>query len=327
MEISGYPHFENVCSNILQFYLQPSNEHGFDTLFLDSLISAAGQTLASKTEEVNVRREEPTDKYNRIDLVIEADKYLIGIENKIFASPYNPFDDYMCHLKSRANGRQIYGVLLSLRPVKPFPELHGFIPVSYKQFLQEILSNFGSYILTAQESHLTFFRDFIRTMQNLQETTAMDQERLAYFHENQANIKTLLAEVDNLCGEMRYKVKQVEVLLYPETSSSLYSISHGLWRSKAELVDFIYCHFHLGSPLSLQLNVCLTLNGWSMEFFNKNGFSDEIKRWLVKKEIEVEAGSSGILKCKIESLPYDAEPEKVREWAFTIVEKLVTTTP
>ena len=39
MEIAGYPHFENVCSNILQFYLQPSNEHGFGTLLLDSLFT------------------------------------------------------------------------------------------------------------------------------------------------------------------------------------------------------------------------------------------------------------------------------------------------
>ena len=28
MEISGYPHYENVCSNILSFYLNPANEHG-----------------------------------------------------------------------------------------------------------------------------------------------------------------------------------------------------------------------------------------------------------------------------------------------------------
>lgn len=37
MEIAGYPRFENVCSNILAFYLQPSNEHCFGTLFLDIL--------------------------------------------------------------------------------------------------------------------------------------------------------------------------------------------------------------------------------------------------------------------------------------------------
>lgn len=250
MEISGYPHFENVCSNILQFYLQPTNEHGFDTLFLDALIAAAGRTLTNNTEEVNVRREELTAKDKRIDLVIESDEYVIGIENKIFASPfYSPFKDYMCHLKSLASGRQICGILLSLRPVKPFPELCGFIPVSYEQFLQEILLNFGSYVLTAKEPHLTFFRDFVRTIQNLQETTAMDQQRLDYFHKNQANIKTLLAEVDSLCGEMRYKVKQIKTLLSEKVLSPYPIKTQGLWQPKVGLIAVTYCHFHLSDSL------------------------------------------------------------------------------
>ena len=28
MQIAGYPHYENVCSNILAFYLDPAEEHG-----------------------------------------------------------------------------------------------------------------------------------------------------------------------------------------------------------------------------------------------------------------------------------------------------------
>ncbi len=327
MEISGYPHFENVCSNILQFYLQPTNEHGFDTLFLDSLISVAGQKLTDNTEEVDIRREELTANNNRIDLVIETDEYIIGIENKIFAPAYNDFKDYMEYLKLLANGRHISGILLSLRPLKPSPDLYGFIPVSYEQFLQRILSNFGSYIITAQEPHLTFFRDFVRTLQNLQETTAMDRQRLAYFHENQVSIKTLLTEIDSLYGDMRYKVKQVEALLDPEVFSSLYPISHGLWRSKTDLVDIVWCHLRLSSSLSLQFNVRLTLDGWSRDFFNRKGFSTEIKRWMTEREIEVEEGSPQRLECKGEILPYETEPEEVREWAFTVFEKLIATTP
>ena len=37
MEISGYPHYENVCSNILKFYLDTKNEHGLKNLVLNSL--------------------------------------------------------------------------------------------------------------------------------------------------------------------------------------------------------------------------------------------------------------------------------------------------
>ncbi len=332
MEISGYPHFENVCSNILQFYLQPTNEHGFGTLFLDALISSAGQTLINNTEEVEVRREESTDEKSRIDLVIEADEYVIGIENKIFASLDNPFDKYRGHLEKLSRGRHICGILLSLRPVKPFPELCGFIPVSYEQFLQEILSNLGSHVLTAQEPHLTFFRDFVRTMQNLQETTAMDQQRLDYFHKNQANIKTLLAEVDSLRGEMRYKVKQIKTLLSEKVLSPYPIKTQGLWQPKVELVAVTYCHFHLSEILSLQVDVCLTLDGWYMEFFNGKGSRDEIRQWITERKIEVEelvdaSGSLWRLRYKSERFPYNSELGKVFEWAFAVIEKLVITTP
>jgi len=34
--ITGYPHYENVCSNILSFYLNPNNEHGLGNLFFSS---------------------------------------------------------------------------------------------------------------------------------------------------------------------------------------------------------------------------------------------------------------------------------------------------
>ena len=26
--VAGYPHYENVCSNVLAFFLDPANEHG-----------------------------------------------------------------------------------------------------------------------------------------------------------------------------------------------------------------------------------------------------------------------------------------------------------
>ena len=37
MEISGYPYYENVCSNILAFYLNPKEEHKLGSLLINSL--------------------------------------------------------------------------------------------------------------------------------------------------------------------------------------------------------------------------------------------------------------------------------------------------
>jgi hypothetical protein len=52
MEIAGYPHYENVCSNILAFYLDPEEPHGLGTLVLDALtrvrnIATADESMAT----------------------------------------------------------------------------------------------------------------------------------------------------------------------------------------------------------------------------------------------------------------------------------------
>ena len=40
LEISGYPHLEDVYSNILAFFLDPRREHGFGQNFLEGINSA-----------------------------------------------------------------------------------------------------------------------------------------------------------------------------------------------------------------------------------------------------------------------------------------------
>jgi PD-(D/E)XK nuclease superfamily len=179
MEIAGYPHFENVCSNILAFYLQPNNNHGFGTLFLDVLTTLINEEIEIDGQDIEVRREEPTKKGNRIDLVIKSGNYVLGIENKIYADLNNPFCDYSKHLDSLSEGRKkIHKILLSLRSVQPSPQLYGFYPISYEIFFQKVLMRIGSYFLTANEPHATFLRDFIQTIQNLQKSNGSAKIRI-----------------------------------------------------------------------------------------------------------------------------------------------------
>jgi len=70
--ITGYPHYENVSSNILSFYLNPNNEHGLGNLFFSSLmILVTGNK--PPTDNFQVNREVSTLNKGRIDIVIETD--------------------------------------------------------------------------------------------------------------------------------------------------------------------------------------------------------------------------------------------------------------
>ena len=72
LEIAGYPHYENVASNILAFFLDPNSGHGFEVAVLGSLLAASGtEVLDSDLDDVCVDREAPTES-GRIDLLVET---------------------------------------------------------------------------------------------------------------------------------------------------------------------------------------------------------------------------------------------------------------
>jgi PD-(D/E)XK nuclease superfamily len=325
MEIAGYPHFENVCSNILAFYLQPSIEHGFGTLFLDVLTTLIDEEIEIDGQDVDVRREELTENGKRIDLVIESNNYVVGIENKIFAGLYNDFSEYSTHLDSLSNGRKVCKILLSLRSVQPSPQLCGFHPINYEIFFQNVLAKIGSCFLTANESHTTFLRDFMQTMQNLQQPTMLDRQRIEYFRDNQQNITALLNEIDGFRKDMRMKTEQLkEVVTFEDISTC--QIESGLWRPSKDLIDINWYIVKLDDSLWLPLDVCLTPAGWKMQFWNRKGTREQARQWLKDREIEVELSTGKLWRLIYNGVentkPYGAELEDVRAWTINMLKRL-----
>ncbi len=330
MEIAGYPHFENVCSNILAFYLQPSNNHGFGTLFLDVLAALVDEEIEIDGQGIDVRREELTGNGKRIDLVIESDNYVFGIENKIFAGLYSPFSDYSNHLESMSNGRPVYKILLSLRSVQSSPQLYGFYPISYEILFQKVLTNVGLCFLTSHEPHTTFLRDFIKTIQNLQQTTAMDLQRLEYFRSNQQSISALLEEVDGFRKDMRMKIQQLKEVV--ELEGIAYPVQSGLWRSSKDLIDVIWYTVKINeSLLWIQFDIYLTPAGWKIHFWNRKGSRKQVEQWLQSQKIEfVETNAGNIWRLVYSGTEnnksYAAELEDVRRWTLDMFDRLTTTT-
>lgn len=336
MEIAGYPHFENVCSNILQFYLQPSNEHGFGSLLLDSLFTLINENVVIDGQNIDVRREETTIDSKRIDLVIESDDFVLGIENKIFAGFYSPFYEYAEHLdKYLQKDRQVYKVLLSIFPVDTLKvKLHGFKPITYQLLFEKVIANIGSYFLTGREPHTIFFRDFIQTIQNRQEATSMDEQRLLYFAENYQNISTLFAEVIEMQKDMKKKVKELDEFV---RSDPAFSDIESKLPNKLNKSDFWFpspSNRLLAASLyrfdtksfSLQLDVILTPKGWYLQFFNnpKRENHKVVEDWANARSIEFELSKTNALKYKGEnnSLPYSTSPEDSGKWALDMLKRL-----
>lgn len=337
MEIAGISSRENVCSDILQFYLQPSNEHGFGALLLDSLFTLINEEEVIDGQNIDVRREETTPESKRIDLVIESDNFVLGIENKIFAGlSKNQLKNYAEYLESISNGRKVLKVLLSLRPLKVVPEdLYGFNPITYQLMFELVTANIGSYFLTSREPHTIFFRDFIQTIQNLQETTSMDQQRLLYFADNQQSISTLLSEVIEIQKDMKTKVKQLNELVlsnavFLDIDKSPYLIKHGFWLPSARLVAVSWYTIVISESLSLQFDVVITPKGWFLQFFDLKYKSNpkRVENWVNARRIKVESSkweniSALVYRGGKDSQPYNAKPEDSALWVLDMLQRLI----
>lgn len=333
MEVGGYPHFENVCSNILSFYLQPNNEHGFGMLFLDVIAAILGKETIIDGQDIEVVREELTNKQNRIDLVIKSENYTIGIENKIHADFYNDFEDYSQYLESISKSAdQVSKILLCLKSPKiPSEKLYGFILITYEVFFQKIVENIGSYFLTAQQHHTTFLRDFIKTMQNLDEVTSLDPQRLKYFYDNHDNITLLLDELDMLRKDIQRKVERLNESIAVKNISNL-NIQSGVWKPLKDLIAANWYIIEIDDSFWLQVDFCLTSKGWTGQVWNKKGTIQNTIEWVNARNFEVQTYTENniwrlIYTGENNSRPYLSEIEDVQNWALNILHKLTVSTP
>jgi hypothetical protein len=119
MEVSGYPHYENVCSNILAFYFNPAEEHGLKDLLLSAFLRMAGKPEVVIPQNVSPRREYSTTSGNRLDVLLDCEAFTIGIENKIFHGLKNDLKDYAKVINAFGKGKDVViKAVLGLKPIE-----------------------------------------------------------------------------------------------------------------------------------------------------------------------------------------------------------------
>ena len=93
-ELYGAPRFsvftlfhpnENTLSRVVADLFDPRGMHGQGTLFLNSLLEAINLPRVGIRDVVKVRREVLTEARRRLDLIVETNSLLVGIENKPWA--------------------------------------------------------------------------------------------------------------------------------------------------------------------------------------------------------------------------------------------------
>lgn len=194
MEICRYPQsrFEEVCSRILAFYLNPNAEHRINDLWLSALLDAVGKSdWYDYRHDVKVNTEEYADG-KRIDITIVSDDYVVAIENKITADLYNPLDVYRSYISKTYPKKNQLLVVLSLKPIldKHLLAENDFQRCSYQDLFDKVNSRIGHYMAGANQKYLTCLVDFMKTIDNMNNNSTQLEKN--FFANNRRNIDELI---------------------------------------------------------------------------------------------------------------------------------------
>lgn len=220
MEIAGFPHWENVYSNILAFFLDTGEPHGFGPLFVQSILAAYRGKCPDKwpgkdpvpenvSETDKVEREASTEK-GRIDLLVECSEFVVCIENKIWSGLQNDLGEYRQHCEKMSEKRQVLGIVLS--PVelgaadKQKMDESKFVNVTYPDFAKELQHRLGGYIGWRNTQYQYLLFDFIEQASRFGGKKIMNEgqrEFLKFWRENDKKI----ANMQSMCDEWRKKLR------------------------------------------------------------------------------------------------------------------------
>lgn len=336
MQIAGYPHYENVCSNILAFYLDPQEDHCLGDLVLTALLEVAGAADNSQTETARIHREYVTHHNKRIDLVIQSEGLVVGIENKIYHWLANDLSHYSKVLENLGKpDLTVVKIVLGLHAIRqPLPG--GFRSVTYLQLWDAVEQRLGRHLAQASQKWLNYLTDFIQTTRNLSQRNMELLPNDKFFIENNQAIEKLIHERWQFIGRLHERVSRLHAMVIDDTQWKPLNLAKKpwIWQKNCLVFDF---RFQERFPIAIDLY--LRPSGWEMQLLARKGgeaflaqlFTEAptlkkfanaeltkngrwiIHRWPVIADLaEIEISLHDVLKSLDESersLPHTANPD------------------
>lgn len=219
MEICKYPgsRFEEVCSRILAFYLNPNAEHGMGNLWMTALWKTLSPEVPMPDYHYLDCATEENAEGKSIDIVIKSDKFVIAIENKTTAGLYNPLEVYKRHIEDKYQEVETkLFTVLSVYPILSNDSIqlmkdNGFQSILYKDLFTQIHHLMGAYIMDYDSRYLTHMLDFMQTLENM--STYNTPQQIEFFRNRKNDIETLIKAYNDYKTECSDEQKRNIALL------------------------------------------------------------------------------------------------------------------
>lgn len=283
LDISGFPHYENVFSNILQFFFQTNEAHGMGDLFIQALLKTVGENISNTIIVNEVFREQPTPSGKRLDIVITTDDYVVGIENKIYAVLTNDLADYSTYLQSILTGRKLKRIVLSINPIVTYS---GFVNITYKELFKSVDSLMGNYWQGSNRKFMDYLNDFMQNIRRLEGAPNMNSDEIKFINDNITDLENLFSKLNLLKKELRQRVQDLgKQMVYDEQKCKQW-----FWREDGRFLDDLVHDIQIDGA-TIAIDTHAYPKGWGIYIWLRNpnlkqlNNKDDLKDWLIQQGV------------------------------------------
>ncbi|WP_435236737.1 PD-(D/E)XK nuclease family protein [Psychromonas sp. PT13] len=197
--IGGRRHWENPTTEILAFFCDNNAAHELGDLVLKSLIQCLHTKYHNLDFSLNKppEREVRTPSGKRIDLLLESERWVIVLENKIFHVQNNPFTEYeefvMQGTRRFFNDKEAIFVVLS-----PDGMVTGasdkWKGISYECLIEKIKQHLSEHFINHPlNKWVVLLREFILHLEGLlmSKSNTVEDENIEFVLKNIISIKEL----------------------------------------------------------------------------------------------------------------------------------------
>ncbi|WP_419225226.1 PD-(D/E)XK nuclease family protein [Acinetobacter sp. A2] len=204
-------HYENPTTELLEFFLNPQESHELGDVFWKGFADVVQAELKKDTDVSmgqieRLERECVTHSGNRIDLILETDSHLLLVEAKIYHHQNNPFHDYEKYADSRARGKKILGLILSISGKSEATNWYG---ISYQQLVNAVRPYLAEQMLSHPMNKWNLFaREFLLHFESYYKIQNLDMNRVQFIFDHYQEIQELQKLKTNTIKEVVEKISQ-----------------------------------------------------------------------------------------------------------------------
>jgi hypothetical protein len=273
-QIAGFPHYENVSSNVLEYFLKYP-------IVLQSLLSCISDKYDT-SKYITIDREAQTKNNKKIDILINTNRYIIGIENKINAWLYNPVDDYCEYLQELAANEQKEVIFIVLSKNKA-PENKKYINILYSNFALTLRKNYARLLSSLGHRYFFLLNEYVENIESFNGGLYMNDEfvKIARIDNNSDKITQVVIEAEKLRKEFHNAANRILADLNNDNKSFKTARSWDAFSDEVPnylLFVAVFQDYYLDGDEqhNVTIDINVSASGYSVSIFERNGQFDNV---------------------------------------------------